>query len=262
MLRALVQCSVAAFLSLSVGCGDEVVLGSECGPGVVPCTQRDQRRRAADASAVPYDGAGDAGEGATDGPEPTDAGVVADARVPSGAPWGIENPSFEVAPGSSAGAISTGSTGSNADPWTSCIGTANLVNGASASTGFGGGVQLLPTDGAAFLSLSLGLFGPGGIVQPLAAPLRAGQRYAFAVDLASAGFTSPTLIVRSGSSACTSATSELVQSSAVAPAQAWSTQCIAFTPDADVNELVLAIGNALAGGTLFVDHLREDPSCL
>ena len=120
----------------------------------------------------------------------------------------------------------------------------------------------MPTDGAAFLTLSLGLFGPGGIVQPLASPLRAGQRYAFAVDLASAGFGSPTLVVRSGRDGCASATNQLVQSAAVAPARAWTTQCIAFTPAADISELSLSIGNALAGGTLFVDHLREDPSCL
>ena len=78
MLRAMVQCSLAAWLCLSMGCEDTLALGSECGPGIDPCVQR---RRVGDAGTV-LGGAGDGGT--TDGGfGPSDGGVMPDAGDPS-----------------------------------------------------------------------------------------------------------------------------------------------------------------------------------
>jgi hypothetical protein len=209
-----------AFLVIALlvsACEKTIVLGSECPSHNGACAKEhvptedgsdasdpghEDGNDAGDAPTGTLDagasgvGGGDAG-GRDAGRLDRDAGVLPmrDARVPEDAGPALfppfANPSFELSDGGKEGEIPVNpqggatSTETPIAPWYECR-NGTSVN-SSVTTGLPGPnqVTIQPTDGKTFLTDTFPIvaLNVNGITQDLTEPLRAGQRYAFAVDL-------------------------------------------------------------------------------
>jgi hypothetical protein len=248
-------------------CESTLALGSECLQLDHACEKLGTR------TGGPADGGpGDAGAGiAVDasGGSASDAQASAlpDGGVPSaglGIDPGIQNPSFELQNGSSAGDFGATTPLSNTDisPWYQCqVPGASFLRVETSDDG------AAPTHGKTFMTFQfpyyVTLFVP--VYQTLSTPLKKGQQYAFLVDVRADGANSDralALDVRGGNVHC-GALARLAVTDYL-PTGSWQTRCIRFTPDQDYTQISLVPAVKLDVAVtyrLFVDNIRTDPSC-
>lgn len=272
-----------------VGCESTILLGAECdaragckkadlgdgdieGPGGGDGDQGDQGGDGADRPAH-----GDSGFDAMDGGElPSDAGPALDATAddaavllpvldagPGTPPPALRNPSFERVTGSGAGDLNF-SAFRALDPWYVCLAPAQL-DFVTVKENFEG---VTPTDGRYFVGFGytyvVDLTVP--IAQELATPLKAGQRYAFLVDVRSksGGAEQLGLIVRGGTNLTPCAFLTSLAETDYLPDNQWTTQCITFTPTTDLTQIAFMPKNKngiAVFNRFFIDNIRTDPSC-
>jgi hypothetical protein len=257
-----------------LGCESMVALGGDCEPFGNTCGESSQpvHPRPPDASndahtpePSPHDGGGGADEGGwksdTGAPwEPdagTDAGEPTRALFPS-----LDNPSFELQNGTSAGDLGASLSTTDISPWYHC-----QVPGASFLRVEEAVGDVLPAEGGAFMGFQYPYFAdlPVPVFQTLAEPLRAGQTYAFMVDVRSEGAGADEMLalgVRGGSVRCSAV--EMLANTEYLPVGAWESRCVRFTPRQDMTQLsLLPVVKGVIALTfkLYVDNIREDPSC-
>ena len=252
--RALNVTLLALTFSLAA-CDATVVLGTDCPPrrGVClgDCAPGDEPE-SEDARS------GDAHIGALDGD------VLADAHVDAGPAIfpPLENRSFELRDGGVEGGLPLLTIPSPIAPWYACR------TGLSTATSMRAGMaNILPTDGATFLADSFPIvaLNLNGLNQDLTSPLRAGQRYAFVVDLWAEGGSSSDLELQVVAGTVCLPTVTPLGSSGPLPNGGWQRRCIRFTPVRDVSTLALMV-NAPDdflnfGARLYVDNIRSEPDC-
>ncbi len=246
----------AGFVS---GDGDHVGDGDRAGDGDgVP--ERDAGQGAVD------DGGGlfDAGLGRPDASEGDAAALpVLDAGPGTPAP-ALRNPSFERVTGSGPGDLNF-SAFRALDPWYVCL-APTQINFVRVEENVDD--KVLPQDGRYFVGFSymyvVDLTVP--VAQELVTPLKAGQRYAFLVDVRaeSGGDEQLGLIVRGGTNLTPCAfLTELAETDYLPDGQ-WTTRCITFTPTQDLTQIAFLPKNKneIAVFTrFFIDNIRTDPSC-
>jgi hypothetical protein len=195
-----------------------------------------------------------------------DAGAlpVLDAGPGTPAP-ALRNPSFERTSGSGAGDLNWGAFRA-VQPWYVCL-APTQTNFVRVEENVKDG-NVLPSDGRYFIGFSymyvVDLTVP--IAQELATPLKAGQRYAFLMDVRaeSGGDDQLGLIVRGGTKLTPCAfLTDLAETDYLPNAQ-WTTQCVTFTPQTDLTQIAFLPKNknGIAVFTrFFIDNIRTDPSC-
>jgi hypothetical protein len=269
-------------LFASSACSSTVFLGAECASG----------RCQGDGDGLDIgdgDGDGDArADGGSGMGEPDDSGQAPDSggmldaspQLPDGSPGpGADdsgsaatltpdffNPSFERINGSPAGDLADFALGTGPDisPWKAC--QTDFMAGFLRAEQSRGDVR--PSDGDTFLNFGFPYFAalPIPLYQRLATPMRAGQRYAFVVELRA---EDPLLdeqlavIIRGGNVGCNAFNDTL----GMTPYQkngAWVSHCIAFTAASDMNEIsfVPRVKSGLGPTShLYIDNIHADPSC-
>lgn len=267
----------------AAACEQNVVLGSECPSQIGPCAQPesdpDTRSPGADsdelsdAESRPPSGdvtdGGMTGDGtaASDAAQKVDGSSAGDAAAPLFPAF--RNPSFELIDGGMEGdlAASLTATRSPIEPWYACRGGMQVLSAATTSDGTEVGAR----DGKTFFAdsfpaIALNL---NGLAQELREPLRAGQRYAFEVDLWSengAVITSPLVLqlapVTVGD--CLPIAPLLAVSKPIEPGD-WRPTCISFTAPREVSTIMLWAGAPADfsnwGARMFVDNIRPATSC-
>ncbi len=258
-------------LTVCAGCESKIALGSECPPFGVECLERMPR---GDGDANGPDVGGDDPNGDDGGP--SDPGDEVDGQV--GLPMGggaivpssrfpaFKNGGLEITAGSTDGGLLS-YLAVRASPWLSCstpgFGAgaysradlrANMPVGAPAPEDI-----LAPTEGKGLINMP-----PDGrtLAQTLAEPLMAGERYAFMVDIASTrGTTDIVLEVLGGTGSCFAP--ELLTMTAPATPGVWSSRCIRFVPTKNYRSIEFSASSptTATGSRLFVDNIRDDPSC-
>lgn len=270
------------FLCAVTGCVEDVPLATDCPP------------ERAGRCVVELDAAGVLVIPPIEDPTtPVDAGSQVDAAVPPDAGPGyvmppIVNPSFEFAsPSNVPGDVTTLTTPfTNIDPWYTCqpIGgqVSNSVTAVRAEIALPKGdtegapkVDVAPTDGKTFVTIGyLVNILPLPLLEPLAEPLRRGQRYAFVIDvLATSQAAQLALEVRANAQGCLGPTSQrtLFTSDPITSLN-WRPLCVNFTAPSDLSQLILATtttatsvidpagmlldGDLLGGPRLAFDHIR------
>ncbi|MFT3926801.1 MAG: hypothetical protein QM778_29925 [Myxococcales bacterium] len=269
--------------ALSAGCTSTVLLGGDCADKTA-CDGPTH----GDGDALGSDGDGDGDGAAGDGdgdasnldagskPKP-DGGhaPVVDAFIPDpgppppgpdggpGTPFpAFQNPSFERTSGTGPGDLAVGATGALA-PWVACaipIGQFNFLRVEQDTFG------VTPTDGSYFLGYSYMYFVNISmpVAQTLQIPLKAGQRYAFLVDVRSQSGSDEQLglLVKGGTTPCVAPTT--LAEGDYLPNDVWTTQCITFTPSSDLSEIAFMPKNKngiAITNRFYVDNIRPDPSC-
>jgi hypothetical protein len=277
------SCALLVGASLAA-CESTVLLGGDClTEGFCVETGDGDGERGDGSTAV---GGGDAGDGDGQpvdsgvdemdaGKRPLDAGVTLDAEIPDAAVLpvldagpgtpapALRNASFERVNGTGAGDLNF-SAFRALDPWYVCLAPAQ-VNFVRVEQDVDG---VTPRNGHYFVGFSymylVDLTVP--IVQELASPLKAGQRYAFLVDLrAQSGANEQLgLLVRGGTNLTPCAFPKELAETDYLPDAQWTTRCITFTPDTDLTQLAFMPKNKngiAVFNRFFIDNIRTDPSC-
>jgi hypothetical protein len=265
------------------GCDATIVLGTECPLLRGACPKPDASAAedaglvgSLDADGNPRNDAADdedddaaaqpeAGPSEPDGQAQPDAEADAETEVDAGPGLlpELQNPSFELSDGGSeAGNLTAFEMPSPIAPWYACRTGLSVANSARA-----GAVSVEPTDGASFLgdSFPIVALNLNGLNQDLTPPLKAGQRYAFVVDLWSEGGITSTLELHVVNGASCLPTVARLASSGPLPNGAWQRRCITFTPGRDVATLGLMVSAPEEylniGARLYVDNIRSEPDC-
>lgn len=262
---------LASVVAAVAACEVNLSLGTECGSS--PCALVEGHGAAQgpkDDSGADSEGGGAGDDGGIDaavdvGPDGSMIDMP-DARMPDedgqvpvpGVLPAFKNLSFERTDGDGAGDLNLAAT---MDPWYHCLPPVNL--------GFLRAEQAVdsvrPTEGEYFLGYGYTYVVdlPSPIYQELSAPLKAGTRYAFMVDVQSkAGDDDIGLTVRGGNVACVA--QAMLHTTPYIPAGIWVSQCVAFTPAEDLSHIAFVPNNRkgfTATNRFFVDNIRADPSC-
>jgi hypothetical protein len=289
---------LAAWTALA-GCESTVALGSECPAVMGPCPVPSAPDVPTEATppptgmrdppvARPLDAGSDAAGGqamvdAKPPPAPSDA----DANTSRELYPEILNPSFELPPNAKPGDIAAISLvgGAMLSRWHTCQ---QVAGGAGLAVmraetelpdlALDGGLPVMeplkPSHGSSFISARPTIFVVGLFVLPLIhelpEPLRAGQRYAFAIDVRVSNEEEVTLRVggaNSGSSCDASTYTELYRTEPLAPAEPlehpeWRTICVRFTPEREYSHLLLQAGfPAITTARLDFDNIRPIEGC-
>jgi hypothetical protein len=244
-------------------CDTVVVLGTDCPPlrGTCPAPDADAPEDDADTpdpdAGVPRSDAG------TDDPDASEEGG-ADAEVDSGPGIfpDLQNVSFELSDGGSEGALPALMMPSPIAPWYACRTGLSVASSVRA-----GATNVTPQAGSTFLgdSFPIVALNINGLNQDLDPPLKAGQRYAFMVDLwAEGGRTSVLELEVLSAVGCLLPLTHLASSGAL-PNGSWQSRCMRFKPERDVSTLVLMViapeEYVNIGARLYVDNIRSDPEC-
>jgi hypothetical protein len=279
-----------AALVLLAGCSDTISLGSECPQQLGPCVQSGLDASVepttvpppppvavVDARVTVMDSARpvpDAGSPVPPMPS-QDAGPTSSrALLPA-----LRNRSFEIVDGGAPGAVAAISLvpgTASIQPWHTCQAfAADRVIAMKASTEEalptttpdGGAPELvLPRDGRAFVTAQP----PVGfdllvlpLIQKLEEPLRAGQRYAFGLDVRTTGDLAATLLVRgtNGEDGCRQVQEGLTRSEPILSDE-WQSLCFEFVPPFDYTHLLLQANfELLSDSSLYFDNLRPLEGC-
>jgi hypothetical protein len=276
-------------LCVATGCVENVPLGTECLPGQAgPCiVELDSGDRD-----PPVEGPPDADMPDTAAPPrpDVDAGTPPDAAASDAGgetvspPPPLANFSFDFSsPNSIPGSVTSLSNLTSLtaiSPWYTCQAIAQLgVNGVRAETGLAAGAiegapaaSVEPSEGKTFVTIAYSGILTVSLLQQLATPLRAGQRYAFALDvLATRASAQLSLEVHANEQGCLGGASHTLFKSPPITSSSWSTVCVSFTSPADLPYLVLTVEpnpELMDGGTagsliaprLAFDRLREATS--
>jgi hypothetical protein len=241
---------LAACALLLAACSETVALGSECPAFGLECLDDGQDGT---------DGDGSLDDGDADDP---DAAVPMDAGQPDAGDDGglgpaypaLENGSFDITSEPPAPGEVTPISDTAIDPWTWCGGT--IVVGPELS-------GYAPTEGDTLMSMAFGA-GPGRLGQELATPLEVGRTYALALDVARSESGGDLRLQLVGTNDDCAGSDTLAQTEPLAFDQAAGLvkHCLVFTPTEDYSHIVLTIGSFTLIGTVFVDNLRFDASCV
>jgi hypothetical protein len=255
-------------------CDATVVLGTECPPLRGACVTGEggapQKDAASgehdadepsppelDASESPHDAAAEPDAGDTDASDASPEVDVGPALFPP-----FQNPSFELRDGSVAGNLSALEMPSPIAPWYACR------TGLSAlSSARGGSLTVEATDGDTFLgdSFPIVALNLNGLNQNFDPPLRAGQRYAFMVDLWSESGLSGSLALEVASATSCIPPVQTLKATELLANGGWQSVCLRFTPPRDVSSLVLMVTAPEEylniGARLYLDNIRSDPGC-
>jgi hypothetical protein len=268
-----------AGVCLLTACESTLALGGECLPFGESCRDPgDSALSARDAgsdSALSGDGDSDARvspplDGAlADGPDAQPAleagtgdGGGGNSGGPPGVLPGLENRSFDLKNGSDPGDFGGTAPLSNTDisPWYQC-----QVPGASFLRVEEQVGTATPREGQTFMAFGFPYVAdlPVLLYQEPLTPLRAGQPYAFLVDVrAEGGDQVIALGVRGGNVRCEALT-KLTDTDYLPDGQ-WVERCVRFTPDNTLTQfaLVPVVKGVIASSfRLFIDNIRSDPSC-
>lgn len=269
---------LACALLWLAGCSDSIRLGGECLDDsesclpVVPADDDDPPPRL-EAGAPEASAAIDASlqppmdSGLVEVPEPEEASI--DARFPV---WGeyppFFNPGFELKPGADFGEITTVGAalpgGADLSPWHTCqpIGAVSPLIAVRSDPGVqvarpDGGVAevVYPLDGRALVQASAlpNVFFPLG--QALEAPLVAGKRYSFAIDMRAITREADLSVqVLGGKAQCLA--EQVLDESRRASADGWETVCFDFLPTEPWSRVFLQVKSSTIGGALVYDRIR------
>lgn len=277
---------------VSAACSASIPLGSECPELEGRCTrigfgdEEDAGEPGEDASRADAGSATDAAtrdaashdaaqteDAATQDTGATDAG--SDAAAPTA--W-LLNGSFELQNDATAPASLSGFTRPSAiEPWYGCRGGMEAVAEATLADGV---TKVRPTEGSTFFvdSLYSATTPVSGLAQDLSTPLRAGQTYAFKVDLWSEPglaqgpielqVASGALMMWLGAVKCVLSGVSIIGHSGPVEPGAWRPSCVSFTAPADISSITLMGGaiqpqilNVNFGARLFMDNIRVVPDC-
>jgi hypothetical protein len=262
------------------GCQSTVLLGGEC-PTREACVGDGDRTGDGDGSAGEDASVGDGDRSGDGDGAPSEAGVDADVSgdagdgdmvtpADAGAPDAAHTPmpdilnrSFERTEGEGSGDINGPLAPAKADPWYHCLPPVQTQYLRLEQNTDG----VKPSDGNYFFAFGYPAWVmlPIPIYQHLQTPIRAGQRYAFLIDVQaiSAGTDDRLgLEVWGGNTHCLTTTTL-----ATTPYQKnseWITQCVAFTAQDDLTEIALVpknLNGIAVTDRLFLDNIRSDPSC-
>jgi hypothetical protein len=274
-------------VALLTGCGQTVVLGSECPSEPAMCLLG-----SADLDATPLpDDAGTAlpldGWAATDAQSPLDAMEGLDGTLPgSGAldaslfsdaasdaasdasdagslaafPM-ISNGSFEITRGGT-GDIAFQPPGSPAlgftliEPWQACRAGIQVLSTYPSDTG----PAVTAEEGNNFVLDQFAFGNPAGLSQQLGEPLKRGVPYAFAISLRVARESEPASLNVYGVSVQCLVNATPLATSRIVTETTWQRVCIRFTPSFDQSAIMLG-ASANATARLLMDDLRYDPEC-
>lgn len=275
------------------GCDAVVVLGSECSPlGEVCGASREDalpgssgeggvgNARDASGGEAPLDaGETDAGSDASDedsvdaGFVIVDAGRAAEDAASGGValPLPAANPSFELSAGSpgdfGASLLST----TDIAPWYQCqaVGLSFLRVEKEVNVGTPNApVPVTATEGENFLVYQFPYVAdlPVHVYQQLEQPLKAGQPYAFMIDVRTEGAganNTLALAVRGTNLRCDQLPMTLATTPYL-PSGSWEEVCVRFTPSVDLQHIAfvpVVKGIIAITFRMFIDNIREDPRC-
>jgi hypothetical protein len=214
-----------------------------------------------DASESPHDAAVDAdAEPDAGDTEPPDATAEVDAGPALFPPF--QNPSFELRDGSAPGNLPALEMPSPIAPWYACRTGLSALTSVRAGT-----LTVEPTDGDTFLgdSFPIVALNLNGLNQNFDPPLRAGQRYAFMVDLWSESGLSGSLALEVASASSCIPPVQTLKATELLANGGWQPVCLRFTPPRDVSSLVLMVTAPEEylniGARLYLDNIRSDPDC-
>jgi hypothetical protein len=175
----------------------------------------------------------------------------------------FSNPSFELQNGSKPGDVAAAIDRPDITPWQTCQN--DLMLGLEYVDPDGkNGVNA--TDGNNYVVFTflyaVAYYAP--VYQVLKEPLRAGQRYAFMIDVRADGVDGQLgLSVYGGNQGCVAVNDNLVMTNFLKEG-AWTPTCVTFTPAYDMPDIILlprAIAGFGAPSRLSIDNIRADPSC-
>ena len=264
-----------------LGCGQTVVLGSECPAEPALCLRSELVPPDARAPGLDDAGGTPSDANSLDDAEASDAEVHdsalpdldADVLAPDGGPApndagalalfpALENGSFEITRGG-VGDIAWQPPGSPAlgftriEPWQACRSRLQVQ-----ATYGSGSAQATPVDQSYFVVDQFAMGNPVGLNQQLAEPMRKGQRYAFQIALrvAQPG-DAVSLNVFGTNVQCLPNGLAPLATSRVIVETTWQHICIQFTASETHLALMLGSSAELSGAALLMDDLRYDPAC-
>jgi hypothetical protein len=279
LARPRARVDLAALSACLLGaCDATVVLGMDCPPlrgacvtheGGAPREDAASGERDADEPPPPEPDAGesphDADGGAAGEPDagdtqPHDASADVDLGPALFPPF--QNPSFELRDGGTPGNLPALEMPSPIAPWYACRTGLSALASVRA-----GSLTVEPTNGATFLgdSFPIVALNLNGLNQNFDPPLKAGQRYAFMVDLWSESGLSGNLALEVASGIGCLPPVQTLTATDLLPDGGWQPVCLVFTPARDVSSLVLMVTAPEEylniGARLYLDDIRSDPEC-